>query len=344
MIDDNMSCIYEDEKENYEFLDYADIFIPYAEQVQNDLVENAHLKFCNLSSKDNLENIDQLTNVCKKFDNIIKLLFNDTSDSASKYTSYSEFMNYWLNNQFKLINKNSTCVLYFFQTIMSKDNTNTKLREIKKKIRDIKYNELENLNILYNLYEKYHKIKNTLESSHPDEQIYIKNATSCVEEFKKGEAKCSTGEKKFCSALSKFRDKYEKINLCSYDLKGWGKKTLPQLTSDSKVSVADCEMSEKLENGYDTHGSSKSSMETPSDPDTNVHSSLISASSVAGICLVSFIIYKFTSFGSWLSLKITGKNKIQHNLDDENDQLLHRTEYEYMNIQNTAYNVAYNSL
>ncbi|SBT51505.1 PIR Superfamily Protein [Plasmodium ovale wallikeri] len=344
MEDDNMSCFYNDEEENYEFLNYADIYVPFANSAENHDITSSTNSFCNFSERDFAENTIELNNICKKLKHLIELLFNKTIEDIPNDSYHSEYINFWLNNHLKKSSSNSTCAKNFFQTVISKDNANTKLREIKTKIRDIKHSELSNMNILNILYEKYHDINIMLKTSTPLESTFLQYADTCVQKYMEGKRRCTDEGTKFCKALRNFRDKYEKINLCSYDLKGWGKKSLPQLTSDSKVQVEDCETSKKLENGDDTHGSYQYSMEIQSNPDTNVHSSLISASSVVGICLVSFVLYKFTSFGPWLKLKITGKNRMQHNLDDENDQLLHRTEYDYMNSHGIEYNVAYNSL
>ncbi|KNA02225.1 hypothetical protein PVNG_04456, partial [Plasmodium vivax North Korean] len=55
-------------------------------------------------------------------------------------------------------------------------------------------------------------------------------------------------------------------------------------------------------------------------------------------------IYKFTPLGSWLNTKVLGRNKIQKNMERNNQHLLlNSTENREINLGESMYRIKYNS-
>ncbi|SBS90886.1 PIR Superfamily Protein [Plasmodium ovale curtisi] len=342
--EDNPTCTYTEGEETYEFFNYADKNIPYDVLNKDYTSTISSSSFCNLSKNDIQDNLSEFTGVCKIFEQLIKSLFDGKPENVVNYSSRSEYMNYWLNNEIKKINGNSICVKNFYRIIMSKNNGNAVLRQLSNKIHDIKYNELDKMNILNKLYKEYYEINRLLKTENPDEEKCRNHATSCIQIYKQGEHKCTGTEPKFCKELSNFKDKYGKIDLCAYQIEGWADKKIPPLTKDQRVPLQDCERKTIMLQVKKPQGHDSLPDDIQDTTDTNVKTMIIGVFVFLGISFILFTLYKFTAFGSYLQSGIRSKKIVKDNLTDNMNELIHTSGYEHLNSEDISYNITYNSV
>lgn len=175
---------------------------------------------------------------------------------------------------------------------MSKNNGNAVLRQLSNKIHDIKYNELDKMNILNKLYKEYYEINRLLKTENPDEEKCRNHATSCIQIYKQGEHKCTGTEPKFCKELSNFKDKYGKIDLCAYQIEGWADKKIPPLTKDQRVPLQDCERKTIMLQVKKPQGHDSLPDDIQDTTDTNVKTMIIGVFVFLGISFILFTLYK----------------------------------------------------
>lgn len=204
-------------------------------------------------------------NICKKFVHLTELLIKKRKTAT--YNDYDyHYLNYWLNSQINKIVTDDICKKSFFQYLISHNNSNNNLNELKGKIYDIEENKLYDMNILHILYKNHNAIDKKIKGTDPNKDDIIEKAKTCAREYKKFKNICTEYETDFCKTLKFFKDKYEEINLCGYMLTNWKKEKLPSLTTEEDVLVQECgtsvneivgqseqedEADEEYSNGYD---------------------------------------------------------------------------------------------
>ncbi|SBT84587.1 PIR protein [Plasmodium ovale] len=110
----------------------------------------------------------------------------------------------------------------------------------------------------------------------------------------------------------------------------------PVVINGEKTYQLDQIIHEHTEDELNSHMNSKSTGSTST--------TLTSASSVLGIPLLLFMLYKFTPLGSMVNNRKSKKDKWKTNEERYNQHLLYNTELRNINSNNIKYNIAYYSL
>ncbi|KMZ95945.1 hypothetical protein PVMG_06172 [Plasmodium vivax Mauritania I] len=173
--------------------------------------------------------------ICKSFVRLFNILLANHAGKIGelKNKKYSDFMNYWLNQNLTDVAYHETTKNIIFQEIKkiscmfeAKD-----VLENKMYLMDSKH--FFNFHILYKLYDNY-------DSLSQNDNYYNKFLEEMKCEYNNGLDKCFySGDVKFCKALKKFRDDYEKSkNTKSKYCNGEDKicRSLPELNISSSVS------------------------------------------------------------------------------------------------------------
>ncbi|SBS90514.1 PIR Superfamily Protein [Plasmodium ovale curtisi] len=289
------------------------------------------------------EHIPKLTDMCKKFVYLVESLLNKYQEHVPYNECDIDYLNYWLNNELTSIAPDKICKKSFYKNMLSKNNTNHMLRKLNGKILDIEENVLKDMNVLYMLYKYFKEIKEIISNGNSNKEDIIEHANKCVGEYKKFIQRCTEYKTNFCKALKIFKDKYEEINLCDYNLDKWKNEKLPALTAEGNALVKVCTPSVKrveealLEDRETIIGS----VADPSHIDTKTIT--ISVVATSGISFIFFILYKFTSFGQFLSYRMNNDENVWENMDEKMNNLSYTSDYEHINSEKTPYNIAYNS-
>ncbi|SBT84453.1 PIR protein, partial [Plasmodium ovale] len=124
------------------------------------------------------------------------------------------FLNYWLNVKLKDKSSNaSVCISKFIETINSKGN-NLRSREInlKKHLNVIDRHNLENIELLYELYRTKQKIFDIMlkvDQSNNQETLCPEYLKKCYDDYKQGMNNCLNDYDDFYKALKKFKYYYK---------------------------------------------------------------------------------------------------------------------------------------
>ncbi|KMZ77049.1 hypothetical protein PVIIG_06227 [Plasmodium vivax India VII] len=155
------------------------------------------------------EEKDALKDLCAKFKCFYSLLFDPDGVKAYSDNENVEYLNYWLNNEFKNKKISSISASNFYQKFIFYDilfDTENRLRD---KIYKIKEEHLKQMDILYDLNTIYNNIKSNL---YYDKQKCIDYSKDCVHKYKEAIKPCSINKNtKYCDALMAFKIKYENI-------------------------------------------------------------------------------------------------------------------------------------
>ncbi|SCO73010.1 Plasmodium vivax Vir protein/Plasmodium variant antigen protein Cir/Yir/Bir, putative [Plasmodium vivax] len=120
-----------------------------------------------------------------------------------------EFLNFWLNKELKT-KKNilSITVQEFYQKLIDEDSSFDGEKKLTNQIHDIKGEDLENMNILYDMYDIYNNVKTT-----SDEENCKSYYAECVQKFKDAIERYSQDKNdEYYKALKSFKKKYEDYN------------------------------------------------------------------------------------------------------------------------------------
>ncbi|KMZ77053.1 hypothetical protein PVIIG_05234 [Plasmodium vivax India VII] len=199
----------------YLFFKYIVNYIENTENVENDHTAVANYDFCDDFSKDdNFRSIENVVDICKQFvalyDKHSSLKLN--SKGSPSYKSDCEYMNYWLNSKLNNNNNNSISVNRFYTKLKTINAEFDKEDLLKLKIHDINKKELKNLNILYNLRQKYSKIYNWVTSqTEGNKDICKKSADDVFKDYMVAINDCSSYESTFCKLLCNLREDYNSV-------------------------------------------------------------------------------------------------------------------------------------
>ncbi|VVA00378.1 PIR protein, partial [Plasmodium vivax] len=184
-------------------------------------------------------------------------------------------------------------------------------------IYDINKDDLYRMNILYNLYDKYIKLKNIIEdTSEPNKQSLLNLSTACCPHYIKAGYICNPGNNnnnssKFCKELNTFKSKYDDIY-----------QKIVQKGADYSNNFI------KLEE-----------CSNPKIITTAVTGSII------GLIPLLGVLYKFTPMGQVLRSKMgILNNDISKNDEEMTNISLMEQENESLNFQQGTYNIKYQSL
>ncbi|SBT83684.1 PIR protein [Plasmodium ovale] len=266
--------------------------------------------------------------ICQEF----KFLYNSFSVYRGKKTPDNDpfslydcdFLNYWLNDKLREnVNNGSIKIKEFYKKIKNKDNNFfSKTNDLDEYLYDIDPNVLENMKLLYKLYDNAINIKSII-----DNEFYIndelknekkescsKYTNECDENYKNAMDRCLNSNDDFYNALIYFKDSYKIITE----------------TSSNESNV--CNSSEFYYfPEYDGVLEKKKNA-------IKISSTLL---------VLSFalpLIYKYTPFGPFLRTKINMVRGMWINQDkNENELLSLSTDIEDNNSDNEEYNIGYYS-
>ncbi|SBT55781.1 PIR Superfamily Protein [Plasmodium ovale wallikeri] len=247
-----------------------------------------------------------------------------------------EYINYWLNDKLeKIENNNLIKAKYFYERLINEDKNFDSGKILERNIHNIEKYNLDNMNILRNLYKFYDNIRNAsyfICQSSCERCSNISN--KCVDEYNQVISKCSNKENtSFCKALRNFKEKYDNLRDNLEKSSNCKIQNLPEiLINKEELSLEDpsgeYELSGEIteESGY-----SKGAILTGV------------LSTTFGISLLLLLLYKFTIYGPRLRVPKQRKKITWDNLSEE-ALILSITEHEQLNSQNSEFNLKYHSL
>ncbi|SBT83807.1 PIR protein [Plasmodium ovale] len=330
-------------EKQYEFLNYLEEYEKYENLAEQNGINNIYNVNYSFIESEYSDYIPQLTKMCKTFVYLIEKLLDRSIRPTSNDDYDMDYLNYWLNKEINIIDSNNICKQNFFKNLRSKNNENANFRKLSGKIYDIKENEFKDMNTLYTLYKKYNEINKIINKGNSNKEVIIQYANECVHKYTEVKGKCSGDSTHFCTALTSFKEKYEKINLCNYNIAGWGKKSLPSL-EDQDALLQVCETTtNRLDDRSEQH-SNRIPDNAKEDSDGGAKSITIGVVSTLGLSFIFLILYKFTSIEQLLRSRMDNNLRVWQNIDEEMNEFTHTSEHEYINTGNTSYNIAYNSV
>ncbi|SBT83554.1 PIR protein [Plasmodium ovale] len=173
-------------------------------------------------------------NLCKDFVSFFTLLNTEYSGAAITGVSnkYPEFLNFWLNRQFRARSISVTPKSTFYQHLINNYKTFEAENKLNNKIHDIDDLHFNKLNSLYEFYKVYYDLK-----SNNNE-----NCSKFLEHFKKDYTpawkKCfNENDVEFCKALEKFTKFYEEDKTSISTVCITGKSSLPKLLSPRSYQI-----------------------------------------------------------------------------------------------------------
>ncbi|SBT55745.1 PIR Superfamily Protein [Plasmodium ovale wallikeri] len=138
----------------------------------------------------------------------------------------------------------------------------------------------------------------------------------------------------FCNELKKFKEQYNRDMKSEHDCKELKKKILlfpGEVHTEGQLERRDeASPAPRME---ELRG------EGASEPNSIHYSIIIPVSIILLVPFLFLIFYKFTPLGSFLSPWIREKKKQWYNNYEHDDHLLHDTENEEIDLQNTRYNI-----
>ncbi|CAI7724155.1 PIR protein [Plasmodium vivax] len=356
-------------EESYIFCNDLDYYIGMEKWISEGYQCRTFKMSCEYNYND-FEEKDALKDLCAKFKCFYSLLFDPDGVKAYSDNENVEYLNYWLNNEFKNKKISSISASNFYQKFIFYDILFDTEKRLRDKIYKIKEEHLKQMDILYDLNTIYNNIKSNL---YYDKQKCIDYSKDCVHKYKEAIKPCSINKNtKYCDALMAFKIKYENIE--SMNLFG-GDNTecvlpLPTLVEEklhraivAEPEVATSEAKQLPEESNEQYLGAQDDLEverqafyppvqppfSPAGENNNDNNNSIFT--IFGIILstsvFSTITYKFTPFGSWINRQLK-RNKINwRNVEDENETkrlLEHNYDPKQLVLRDVPYSVPYNSL
>ncbi|SCA82043.1 Plasmodium vivax Vir protein, putative [Plasmodium vivax] len=320
-----MSCIPQIKNDSYDFFEKLENYINKANGDQSEDASGDISSNCENFSKtleSSFKNKQIAKNVCEELIKLYKSL-NNIKSKSTRYNDYKNecgFFNYLVNFKLNKIRFNeSVCIDYIYNAIDSQftgsDFYNMFDVDV---IYDITKDELDKMNILYSLYEKYSKLKSIIDDmSQLNKESLLTHSTACCPDYIEANYMCKDGNddnynnSQFCIQLEKFKTKYEGLYTKVHTEK-------PEL-SDNLIKLEEC-------------------------PNTKIITTAVTGSIVGLIPLLG-ILYKFTPMGQVLRSKIgILNNNISNNEEDKTKMSLMDQENEQFRFQQGTYNIKYQSL
>ncbi|VUZ99496.1 PIR protein [Plasmodium vivax] len=322
-----MGCPQNNKPESYSFFKNIMVYLDAVKGSENNETPQEVTKECTSMSSNHYKNKNPkiAKSICEQFLKLYKLLNNSVSKPKGDptYVSVVNFLNYWLNTELKkkMYNEN-ICVKDFCDNL---ETYSYGIVDIKMHSNDeiyvIKNDDLENMNILYNLYSNYYNVYNGSNIVCTAKDTCLEYSKKCFEEYKKGIIKCEKSESDFCKAIRVFESEYKSLKQQNKSNDDFNSKDLITLPS--------------YEEAFNEYLSELKRR--------NITIATISIiCSIFGIILILFSLYKFTPFGKWLPInkkdqekRHVMKEKIYNFIDNSN-------EYSTYN-KYTPYRFGYNS-
>ncbi|SCA60504.1 Plasmodium vivax Vir protein, putative [Plasmodium vivax] len=317
-----MSCIPQIKNDSYDFFEKLENYINKANADQSeDASGDISAKCDNFSKawKNSFKNKQIAKNVCEELIKLYKSLDKIKGESQCPMDSKNDcnFFNYWVNFKISKSRLNeSVCIEDIYNGIESQFTGSDFYNMFDDGvIYDITKDELDKMNILYNLYEKYTKLNAVIDSTIDlDKESFLSLSTACCTDYNDANYTCNGGnnnDSKFCEKLKTFQSKYE-------GLQNKIDQNRPEY-SDFFKSLSKC-------------------------PNNKIITTAVTGSIVGLIPLLG-ILYKFTPMGQVLRSKIgILNNNISNNEEDKTKMSLMDQENEQFRFQQGTYNIKYQSL
>ncbi|SBT72630.1 Plasmodium vivax Vir protein/Plasmodium variant antigen protein Cir/Yir/Bir, putative, partial [Plasmodium ovale] len=302
---------------------YYEALLQYIKGKSGD-VGNA--KSCDdLSTSMTFSNNIYAKDICQEFKFLYKSFDeypNGVTGKSDPFSYYDcDFLNFWLNDKLrKSVNNGLIQIKEFYKEIKNKDDEFfSKTNDLEKYMHVIDPNVLENMKLLYNLYDnavKIISIINNEECTNEEQKSCIDHIKECDNKYKEAMDRCFNSNDDFYNALKNFKDGYKIITEPSYN--------------KSKV----CNSSEfSLFPEYDPV------------PEKEKRIMTIKISSTLSVLSLALpLIYKFTPFGPFLRRKINMvRNRWLNPDENESELLLSSTDIEEDISDNGEYNIGYYS-
>ncbi|SBT54867.1 PIR Superfamily Protein [Plasmodium ovale wallikeri] len=323
-----MSCTPKNTEENYSFFQSNSDYAEKANKAEHDSISSDYTSGCdNFSSDFGTSKID-LVGYCKKFKYFFHLISPDKrlTKPVSDENAY-RYLNYWINYLLKKNSSNSTiCVETFYNKLKVYDTSFDNENTLKDKIYDIKKNDLQYMNILNNLHTYYENIYSKITDSNVRgiHSSCSNDNQKCIEKYEEVILNCpDVGDNThFCTALSNFKEKYEKLqdhinipNECS-------KIVLKKLPTYSEV-IDKYRITSQKWNGE--------------------NAGVITMFPIFwGIIIIIFLTYKLKLLGTWIHPLFRKFKLVRHNNNvEEQPSFIYSSETNYTNTQDIYYNIGY---
>ncbi|SBS79984.1 PIR Superfamily Protein [Plasmodium ovale curtisi] len=334
-------CLPEDKEEKYDFFKHADKYIKHEKSAEENYDSVTSNTFCNDMARRFSVDTDKLTSICRIFKRLIQSLYANNLEDTSRNNEHDDYLSYWLSFKLKEIDETDACAKTFYQSMLANDLAFKRKYHSRIKIRNIGQDDLSKMKALYVMYKKYNEINNLIDSIQSIENNCMQLSNECVEEYKEVKDNCPKINDNFCKALTEFEDKYKELSKKSTASSKCGNKPLSPLKEGEYTSpLTSTELEGQRQKVLDA---TVESSEEPEGGSIDMQSIIIPVFSILGIGLIKFILFKFTSFGSWINFSNKKKKQIWNNLKGENDHLLDTSEYEQNISDNISYHISYKS-
>ncbi|SCA60867.1 hypothetical protein PVC01_000135300 [Plasmodium vivax] len=317
-----MRPVQSEKKKLYDFFENISRYIINGKSIEDIIDMDKSYTYCNSFTTmwgKKLGNKEIAENICYRFISLYKYLSggkNNYTDDTN-YIKDCGFLNYWVNWKIhKGEFKEDTSVSDFYEYMDSHVLHYYHYELSKDLIYDIDKEELNNMNKLFNLYEKYTKLNDIIDDETGiNKQSLFSVSTECCTDYIKASNICNPDnnniKSKFCEKLTDFKSKYGKL----YD-EVFGKG--PHF-SDYFIRLSEC-------------------------GNTKIMSNTLLGSMV-GIIPLFGILYKFTPVGQMFKSNIGILNNDFSNNDIEMTKIsLIDQECEQSTFQQGTYNIKYQSL
>ncbi|CAI7722638.1 PIR protein [Plasmodium vivax] len=265
--------------------------------------------------------------VCRKFNNLINLLYNGRSrGSIANFLKVNDYkyLSYWLLQEFKSNDVEFSDISENFYSNIKNNYKNFISKEsLKRSVETIQPMNFEYMKILDNLYKNYSEFYTIISSGTKYvEESCNKYTQGCHDSYELGIQKCSDKSSELYKALQSFKETYEN----SFKFPDIG-----EICDSIKL---------KELRSYDEI--KRSSTELITENDKNNMFTPVFAPTV-GVLGTLIIFYKFTPLGPWLRNTVNKKKEIKNTINRETHGLLKGDENNNININNGPYNVKYHS-
>ncbi|SCA60157.1 Plasmodium vivax Vir protein, putative [Plasmodium vivax] len=319
-----MVCSRIKKRENYDFFEKVDIYIKYADGIKTTATESDVSADCTalLNGMYSSGNRVIIRNICEDFLKLYKSL----STSQEVHQNYKEFLNYWLNFRLSEGKHNENiCVKQFYDDMESYCENTFGYVVSTNVFYDMDQDELDKMNILYNLYYNYYKIFKDDKIVCNEKSLCSQYTNHCLKYYGDGIIKCPTEKTdNFCRKLDQFRVKYEHLQ----------KRTD---ISNNGYKPSDMESLPTHDQALYLQGSALQNLK-----DIVIWAMYIMGPTV-GLSLIFLYFYKYTTFGKWICAKRNKKKIMRDSINQETYFLQYNLEDDIISCTKSPYNIRYHS-
>ncbi|CAI7724129.1 PIR protein [Plasmodium vivax] len=311
-----MTPVQSKKEELYDFFEKIDRYIADGKSIEDIIDMDQSPTYCYSFTEiwgERSGNKEIAKNICYRFVSLYKYLISEEHNYKKDFA----FLNYWVNWKIQKGEfKEDTSVSDFYGHIDSHVLSEFGYYIAEGLIYDIDKDELNKMNNLFNLYEKYSKLNYIIDNDEGlDKQSLLSVSTECCIDYIKASNICNPDNNninsKFCEKLKNFESEYEKL----YKKDGAKGSDF----SDNFIRLSECGNTKIMSNKL--------------------------LGSMVGIIPLFGILYKFTPMGQVLKSKIGILNKDISKNDEEMANIsLMEQENDQLRFQKGTYNIKYQSL